>query len=146
MKLKISQKKKIVTRITAIVMGVTLMGFSAYAAERGDYKGPKKISESYKYDKRLYSYNQTINQDLDKDSSNGNETRTVSYRHNSGDLVVKYSKKSTPSKIWGWNIYSPDSDIGDISKNHFLVDSNDDGNFDLKYKLTEDVKIPDWAK
>lgn len=106
MKLNISQKKKIVTRITAIVTGITLMGFSAYAAETGNFKKPSL---------KGYTYQMQWLSDWDKNGIN--ETRTKLYRNSAGNENAKLFKKGT-NKIWGYLLDTYGDDDSDITKNY----------------------------
>jgi hypothetical protein len=117
---------------------------AALGKEVGEFEPPSPVDEHYQYAGKDFYYHKTIMQDLDDNPANGQETQTASYINNDGALIIKYFDPARPEKVWGWNIYNPQLDV-EHPANMFLIDSNGNGFFDIKYQLTEDVKMPAWA-
>ena len=134
MKQKTSLEKKISTRLTAIVVGATLMGFSAYAKEIGNFKRPSL--KGYSFDKVFY---------MDMNEDGTNDTKIEIYKNNNGDKVLKSYKKGT-NEIWSWGLDSTNDNNSNIQKNYIVVDTDGDGSFDTKYKLEEEIPLPSWVK
>ena len=78
----------------------------------------------------------------DGDGDGTNETLVVRYRDPSGDKIFSLTTKG---RLWAWS--REDQTAGtDIERNYVLRDSNCDGNFDERYSLDEQFKVPDCLK
>ena len=110
---------------------VVSMGF---AAEKGTFQPPSL---------KGYSFDKKFNIDWDEDGKI--DTTIRNYKNSKGDIVAKFHKKGT-NKIWACGIDSYRDDDSDITKNYTLVDTNNDGKFDTRYDMVEDMPLPNWVK
>lgn len=154
MKQKMSQEKRITTRLTAIIMGATLMGFipsihvnnidghtqvsiqmmnSAYAKEIGNFQKPSL---------KGYGFNAKWNIDWDEDGRV--DSTIINYKNSKGDVVARVYKIGT-NKVWMTGLDSNGDNDSNILKNYNLVDTNNDGMFDTMYNMTEDIPLPKWV-
>ena len=115
-------------RTAYLLCGVVATMGSAKAVEQGAYT-PAAMDGFVK----VQEY------DADGNEDGTRETRIRRYRNLDGDKVFDMV---TQGKLWAWSLDSYGDDDTDLEKNYVIRDSNCDGEFDERYTIDAEFKVP----